>query len=120
VARFGDEARGVELIKRSLEQPIRIIAENAGKDPNEVFQTLANKESKGVGFNALTGEYVDMIKSGIIDPVKVVKTALANAASVASMILTAEAIVAEKPEKKGAPAGGMGMPQMPDMTGDEF
>jgi chaperonin GroEL len=120
VARFGDEARGVELIKRSLEQPIRIIAENAGKDPNEVFQTLANKENKGVGFNALTGEYVDMIKSGIIDPVKVVKTALANAASVASMILTAEAIVAEKPEKKGAPVGGMGMPQMPDMAGDEY
>jgi chaperonin GroEL len=120
VARFGDEARGVELIKRSLEQPIRIIAENAGKDPNEVFQTLANKENKGIGFNALTGEYVDMIKSGIIDPVKVVKTALANAASVSSMILTAEAIVAEKPEKKGAPAGGMGMPQMPDMSGDEF
>lgn len=116
---FGDEARGVDLLRRALEQPIRLIAENAGKDPNEVFRTIASKE-RGVGFNAVTGEYVDMIKAGILDPVKVVKTALSNAASVASLILTAEAIVAEKPEKKGQPAGGGG--PMPGMGGmeDEF
>lgn len=118
ITQFGDEARGVELIRRALEQPIRLIAENAGKDPNEVFQTLVGKE-KGMGFNALTGEYTDMIKAGIIDPVKVVKTALANASSVASLILTAEAIVAEKPEKKGSASAGGGMPQMPDMMGGE-
>lgn len=114
IAHFGDEAKGVEILKRSLEQPIRLIAENAGKDPNEVFNYLQRRNEKGVGLNALSGEYVDMVKAGIIDPVKVVKTALQNAASVSSLILTSEAVVAEKPEKKGPSAGGGGMPEMPE------
>jgi chaperonin GroEL len=99
VAEVGDEAKGVMIIKSILERPMRAIAENAGRDSNDVvsrvFASLA-----GVGLNAATGEYVDMIKAGIIDPLKVVKIALVNAASVASMILTTEAVVTDIPEEK--------------------
>ena len=111
VAEFGDEAKGVAIVKAVLEKPIRAIAENAGKDSNEVVQKIMKLEP-GMGFDALKGEYVDMIKSGIIDPLKVVRTALANAASVASLILTTEAVVTDLPEpEKNPPAGG---PQMPE------
>lgn len=110
VAEFGDEAKGVAIIKQVLERPLRAIAENSGKDSNEVIQKVMTLE-QGMGFNANTGEYVDMIKSGIIDPLKVVKTSLFNAASVASLILTTEAIVTELPEEK-EPAGKA--PQMPE------
>ncbi len=109
VGEFGDEAKGVMIIKAILERPLRAIAENAGKDSNEVLQKVSSLAS-GMGFNANTGEYVDMIKAGIIDPVKVVKTSLKHAASVASLILTTEAIVTDIPEEKPAPAGGGGMP----------
>ncbi len=108
VSEFGDEAKGVAIIKQVLERPLRAIAENAGKDSNEVLEKVTKLES-GMGFDANTGEYVDMIKSGIIDPLKVVKTALTNAASVASLILTTEAIVTDLPEEKQLPMGG-GMP----------
>ncbi|OGN02799.1 MAG: chaperonin GroL [Candidatus Yanofskybacteria bacterium RIFCSPHIGHO2_01_FULL_44_110b] len=112
VSRFGDEAKGISIIKTVLERPIRAIAENAGKDSNEVVNELMLREA-GVGFNAATGEYADMIKVGVIDPLKVVKTSLANAVSVASMILTTEAIVTDIPEEKehthGPGPGGMGM-----------
>ncbi|MEK7615856.1 MAG: chaperonin GroEL [Patescibacteria group bacterium] len=111
VGEFGDEAKGVMIIKAVLERPLRAIAENAGKDSNEVLQKVSALQS-GWGFDANTGEYVDMIKAGIIDPVKVVRFALKNAASVASLILTTEAIVTDLPEpEKPAPAmpqGGMG------------
>ncbi len=99
VAEFGDEAKGVAIIKAILEKPVRTIAENAGKDSNEVIQKVMKLEP-GMGFDASVGEYVDMIKSGIIDPLKVVRTALTNAASVASLILTTEAIVTDLPEPK--------------------
>ncbi len=106
LSEFGDEARGVLIIKSVLEKPMRAIAENAGKDSNDVVLKVSTLAS-GMGFNANTGEYVDMIKAGIIDPVKVVKTSLMNAASVASLILTTEAIVTDIPEEKpAAPAGG--------------
>ena len=106
VGEFGDEARGVGIIRAVLERPLRAIAENAGKDSNEVLQKVSGLAS-GMGFNANTGEYVDMIKAGIIDPVKIVRTSLSNAASVASLILTTEAIVTDLPEpKEPAPAGG--------------
>ena len=106
VAEFGDEARGVSIIRAVLEKPLRAIAENAGKDSNEVVQKVSQLAS-GMGFDANSGEYVDMIKAGIIDPVKVVRFALMNAASVASLILTTEAIVTDIPEpKEPAPAGG--------------
>lgn len=96
----GDESRGVDILLRALEYPIRTIAENSGKSAEDVFNTLIKENRKGFGFNALTGEFVDMIKEGIIDPTKVVKSALSNAASVAGLILTAEAVIADKPEKK--------------------
>ena len=109
VADFGDESRGVQI--NVLEKPLRAIAENAGKDSNEVLQKVSGLQS-GWGFDANTGEYVDMMKAGIIDPVKVVRLALANAASVASLILTTEAIVTDLPEQKddkpvAPPMGGM-------------
>ena len=99
VPEVGDEAKGVSVIKAILEKPLRAIAENAGKDSNEVAAKVFGME-QGMGFNALTGEYVDMFKEGIIDPLKVVKATLVNAASIASLILTTEAVVAEYPAEK--------------------
>lgn len=109
---FGDEAKGVNLVVGSLEAPMRVIARNSNKDDNEVIQTISAKE-KGVGFNAVTGEYSDLIKDGVIDPLKVTRTALQNAASIASMLLTSETLVADLPEKINSPASGMpGMPEI--------
>ncbi|OHB18059.1 MAG: chaperonin GroL [Parcubacteria group bacterium RIFCSPLOWO2_01_FULL_40_65] len=99
VPEVGDEAKGVSVIKAVLEKPLRAIADNAGKDSNEVASKVFEMEP-GSGFNALTGEYVDMFKEGIIDPLKVVKATLVNAASIASLILTTEAVVADYPEEK--------------------
>ncbi|MDO8676763.1 MAG: chaperonin GroEL [Candidatus Azambacteria bacterium] len=112
VAEFGDEAKGVNLVINALESPMRVIARNANKDENEVIQTVSSRE-KGMGFNAVTGEYADLIKDGVIDPLKVTRTALQNAVSVASMLLTSEFLVADLPEKNNPPAGGM--PGMGDM-----
>ncbi len=106
VTEFGDEAKGVAIIRAVLEKPMRVIVENAGKDSNEVMQKLSSSDSS-IGFNANTGEYVDMFKAGIIDPLKVVKTALTNAASVASLILTTEAIITDLPEPKEEKASQM-------------
>lgn len=109
VSEFGDEAKGVNVIRAVLERPIRAIAENAGKDANEVIAKLAQVDD-GQGYDAATGEYRDMIAAGIIDPLKVVKTALVNAVSVASLILTTEAVITDKPEpKKEMPPMGGGM-----------
>jgi chaperonin GroEL len=104
----GEEQLGVNLIKRALEEPVRQIANNAGFEGSVVVQkVMADKGN--FGFNAETGEYEDMIKSGIIDPTKVTRFALQNAASVAGLLMTTEAMVAEKPEEKKMP----GAPQMP-------
>ncbi|MCG2688755.1 chaperonin GroEL [Candidatus Parcubacteria bacterium] len=109
----GDEKTGLEILKKALEAPIRQIAQNAGIDGAVVAEEV--KKNKGAfGFNAATMEYQDLIENGIIDPTKVVRTALENAVSAASMLLTTEAVIAEKPEdkdKKGMPGGmgGMGM-----------
>jgi chaperonin GroEL len=100
-----DEEVGVQIVRRALESPLRTIAENAGLEGSVVVNKV-KELPKGHGFNALTEEYGDMIGFGIIDPVKVTRFALSNAASIASMILTTESLVAEKPEKKAAPAGG--------------
>lgn len=112
VAEFGDESKGVNLVVSALESPMRVIARNANKDENEVIQTISSRE-KGIGFNAVTGEYADMIKDGVIDPLKVTRTALQNAVSVASMLLTSEFLVADLPEKNNPAAAGM--PGMGDM-----
>ncbi|MBQ6144371.1 MAG: chaperonin GroEL [Lactococcus sp.] len=101
----GDEHTGRNIVLRALEEPVRQIAKNAGYEGSVVIDKLKQSET-GTGFNAATGEWVDMIETGIIDPVKVTRSALQNAASVASLILTTEAVVANKPE----PAAPAGMP----------
>ncbi|MFC5701838.1 chaperonin GroEL [Cohnella faecalis] len=101
----GDEKTGVNIILRSLEEPIRTIAANAGQEGSVIVDRL-KKEKVGIGYNASTGEWVNMFEAGIIDPVKVTRSALQNAASVAAMFLTTEAVIADKPEKD-KPAGGM-------------
>jgi chaperonin GroEL len=116
----GDMKMGVDLVKRALEEPIRQIANNAGQEGSVVTEKVRN-EKGAFGFDAAQDEYTDMIKAGIIDPTKVVRLALQNAASVASLMITTEAVVAEKPEKKSPypampPGGGMGgMGGMGDM-----
>ncbi len=108
----GDELTGVNIIRRALEEPVRLIAENAGLEGSVVVERLKS-EPAGVGFNALTGVYEDMFKAGIVDPAKVTRSALQNAASIASMFLTTEAVVADIPEKeKGSEGMGGGMPMM--------
>jgi chaperonin GroEL len=102
----GDEQLGVNLIRRALEEPLRQIANNAGFEGSVVVQRVT--EGKGnFGFNAESGSYEDLVKAGIIDPTKVTRFALQNAASVAGLLMTTEAMVAEKPEEKKAPAPGM-------------
>ncbi|QSO51769.1 chaperonin GroEL [Alicyclobacillus curvatus] len=103
----GDEMTGVNLVRKALEAPVRMIADNAGVEGSIIVERL-KKENPGFGFNAATGEWVDMIGAGIVDPAKVTRSALQNAASVAAMFLTTEAVVADKPEPDKAPAGGMG------------
>ena len=108
-----DQKVGIDIVRRALQSPVRQIAENAGVDGSIVVGKLLDKNDANWGFDAQTGEYVDMVKSGIIDPTKVVRLALQDAASVAGLLVTTEAMVAEKPERKAAPmphdhGGGMG------------
>lgn len=105
----GDAKTGVEIVKRALEEPLRQIANNAGHEGSVVVEKVKTSE-KGVGFNAVTEEYIDMIGAGIVDPAKVTRSALQNAASIAAMILTTETLVSDKPEKDGGanPMAGMG------------
>jgi chaperonin GroEL len=117
-----DQRAGVAIVRRSVEEPLRWIAQNAGVDGSIVVDKVKN--GKGAfGFNAATEQYQDLVQAGVIDPTKVVRYALQNAASVASLMLTTEAMVADKPEKKkggGMPGGMGGMGGMPDMGGDDF
>jgi chaperonin GroEL len=105
----GDEATGAKIVRRALEEPARQIAENAGYEGSVIVQRiLSETKNLRLGFNAATGEFVDMVEAGIVDPAKVTRSALQNAASIGALILTTEAVVAEKPEKKEstpAPAG---------------
>jgi chaperonin GroEL len=109
----GDEATGVRIIRRALEEPLRQLAQNAGLEGSVVVNDVRNAK-KGFGLNVDTGEMVDLVKAGIIDPAMVTRSALQNAASIAKNILTTEAIVAEAPEKAGVGGGGGGG-GMPDM-----
>ena len=109
---IGDVQTGINLVKRAVEEPLRQIAYNAGLEGSVVVEKVKNTEA-GVGFNALTEEYIDMVKAGIVDPAKVTRSALQNAASIASLVLTTETIVADKVEENAAapampPMGGMG------------
>jgi chaperonin GroEL len=110
-----DEAIGVNIVRKALEAPIRKLAANAGQDGAVIIENIRRiakeQSNKHIGFNVITGEYGDMLKAGIIDPLKVVRGALENAASIAAMILTTEALITDVPEKeKPAPmpsGGGM-------------
>ena len=114
-----DQKVGVDIVLKSLQSPVRQIAENAGVDGSIVVGKLTDDENPNTGFDAQNEKYVDMFEAGIIDPAKVVRTALQDAASVAGLLITTEALVAEKPEKKD-PAGGGGGGGMPDMGGMDF
>jgi len=103
----GDEATGARIVEIALEAPLKQIAINAGLEGGVVVEKVRNLEP-GWGLNAATGEYVDLIKAGIIDPAKVTRSALQNAASIAALFLTTEVVIAEKPEKNPAPQGGGG------------
>jgi chaperonin GroEL len=107
----GDEATGVNIVLRAMEEPVRQIAHNAGLEGSVIVERL-KREEVGTGFNAATGEWVNMIEAGIVDPTKVTRSALQNAASVSAMFLTTEAVVADIPEPAGA-----GMPDMSGMGG---
>jgi chaperonin GroEL len=107
----GDERIGVNIVRRALEEPCRVIAGNAGVEGSVIVEHIKNAENTNEGYNAATGVYEDMLKAGIVDPAKVTRSALQNAASIASMVLTTECLVAEKKEEK--PAGGNGGGGMP-------
>ncbi|MGI6434524.1 MAG: chaperonin GroEL [Syntrophomonadaceae bacterium] len=111
----GDEMTGINLVKRALEEPLRQIANNAGKEGSVVVEKVRSSEI-GIGYNVVTDEYENMIKAGIIDPAKVARSALQNAASIAGMVLTTEAVITEKPNDEmknlGMGGGGGGMPMM--------
>ena len=102
----GDEKIGVKIIRRALEEPLRQIVGNAGEEGSVVVDKIREDKDPHFGYNAQTNEYEDLVKAGVIDPTKVTRTALQNAASIAGLMLTTEAMVAEIPEPKAAPAGG--------------
>jgi chaperonin GroEL len=107
-----DEQIGVEIIKRAVEEPVRMIVQNAGGEPSLVVEKVRGSKEDSFGYNALTETYENLVQAGVIDPTKVTRTALQNAASIASLLLTTEALIVEKKEDKPAapagPGGGMG------------
>ena len=111
-----DQDAGIAIVRKALEAPLRQIAENAGVDGSVVAGKVRESDDSSFGFNAQTEEYGDLFKFGVIDPAKVVRTALEDAASIAGLLITTEAMVADKPQKEGAGAGG-GMPDMGGMGG---
>ncbi|MBQ3100774.1 MAG: chaperonin GroEL, partial [Clostridia bacterium] len=111
----GDEKTGVSIVVKALEAPVRQIAVNAGFDGGVIVNNILNSGKKGYGFDAFKEEYVDMVTTGIVDPVKVTRSALQNASSIASTVLTTEAVVADKKEENPAPAAAPGMGGMGGM-----
>jgi chaperonin GroEL len=105
----GDEAVGVSIVRRALEEPLRQIAQNAGYEGAVVVSKVRETKTAEEGFNALTDKYENLVDAGVIDPTKVVRSALQNAASIASLLLTTEALVSEIPEDKEEKGGGAGM-----------
>ena len=111
----GDEQIGVNIVKRAITEPLRQIAENAGEEGAIVLGKVYDAKEANFGYNAQTGDYEDLVKAGVLDPTKVVRTALTNAGSISSLMLTTEALVSEIPEEKKAPAGAPGHGGMGDM-----
>ena len=107
----GDQATGVAIVRRALEEPVRQIATNAGEEGSVIVDQV-RKAKAGHGWDALQNKLADMVKAGVVDPAKVTRSALQNAASIAAMVLTTEAVVTEIPEKQSMPPGGGGMPDM--------
>ena len=110
-----DETIGIRIVRRAVEEPVRTIASNAGAEGSIIVEKVREADGRNTGYNAATGEYEDMVKAGVIDPTKVTRTALQNAASIAGLLLTTEAVVVERPEAEdpaaaagGMPGGGMG------------
>ena len=112
-----DQDAGIAIVRRAIEAPLRQIAENAGVDGAVVAGKVRESKDTSFGFNAQTEEYGDMFKYGVIDPAKVTRTAMEDASSVAGLLITTEAMVADKPEKPGAGGGAPGMPDMGGMGG---
>ena len=114
-----DQRFGIEIIRKAIQTPLRQIAENAGEDGAVIAGKTLENDDYSYGFDAQNGAFKDLVKAGIIDPTKVVRTALQDAASVSGLLITTEAMVAERPEKKsaggGMPPGGGGMGGMGDM-----
>ena len=102
----GDEQIGINIVRRAITEPLRMIAENAGEEGAVVLGKVLDSKDANYGYNAFSNEYEDLVKAGVLDPTKVVRTALQNAGSIASLMLTTEALVSEIPEEKKAPAGG--------------
>jgi chaperonin GroEL len=112
-----EQTIGISILRRSLEEPLRQIVENAGQEGSVVLNEV-KQASGNTGYNAATGEYGDMVAMGILDPAKVTRTALQNAASIAGLMITTEAMIAEAPQAEGhAHGGGGGMPDMGGMGG---
>jgi chaperonin GroEL len=111
--KYGDEQVGVSIVRRAIEEPTRQIADNAGQEGSLVVERIREKDELNYGYNAQTDKYEDLVKAGVIDPTKVTRSALQNAASIASLLLTTEAVVVEKKEKEdklpspGPDMGGM-------------
>jgi chaperonin GroEL len=115
-----DQKVGIEIVRRAITVPARLIAENAGTDGSIVVGKLLESKNPNWGFDAQSGDYVDLVKAGIIDPTKVVRCALQDAASVAGLLITTEAMVADRPEKKAPPMGGPGGGGMGGMGDMDF
>ena len=111
-----DQTRGIDIVRRAILSPIRQIAENAGHDGAVISGNLLREDDETMGFNAATDVYENLVAAGVIDPTKVVRTALQDAASVAGLLITTEAAIADAPDEGGA-AGGGGMPDMGGMGG---
>ncbi|HYU53092.1 MAG TPA: TCP-1/cpn60 chaperonin family protein, partial [Gemmatimonadaceae bacterium] len=109
-----DEQIGVDIVRRAIEEPMRMIVQNAGGEGSIVVEKIRQSKDNNYGYNALTDEYEDLVAAGVIDPTKVTRTALQNAASIAGLLLTTEALIVEKKEPNtagagaGGPSGGMG------------
>jgi chaperonin GroEL len=113
-----DQTQGIAIVRRAIQQPIRIIVENAGQEASIIVGKLLEQKSNTYGFDAQTEKYADFIDTGIVDPTKVVRVALQNAASIAGLMITTEAMVADRPKRESGPAmpgGGGGMGGMGDM-----
>ncbi|MFC1771674.1 TCP-1/cpn60 chaperonin family protein, partial [Candidatus Margulisiibacteriota bacterium] len=118
----GDIKVGMQIVAKSLEIPARQIATNTGEEASVIIDKIKAQKKAGLGYDARNNDFVDMFKAGIVDPSKVTRSALQNAASVVGLLLTTDVLVADKPEEKtcGAPAAGPGMGGMPDMGGGMY